>query len=67
MNVPCIKCGEANCMSVNVEDADLTCSSCNETYSAADVQEVIDGWLAVLPWLKSHPALQEQREPAATA
>ena len=56
MKCQCIKCSEP--VWVSPEDGTLHCPECDADFTVDDVQEFIDGWLAVLPWLKAHPALQ---------
>lgn len=56
MEVSCIKCGTTSSVVVDVEDGGLSCSQCNESFTVEDVEAVLAGWTAVLPWVKAHPA-----------
>lgn len=55
MEVPCIRCGEVNVWADVVNPHKLCCNSCNEEYTASDVESIVEGWTRILPWLKSHP------------
>ena len=60
MTVTCIKCGASGNVSVDVEcGAALYCGECEESYTVADVEAVMNEWGVILPWLKSHPAQQQ--------
>lgn len=59
-NVCCIRCGKSSAacdITVDIDAPTIRCSGCDEEYTIADVEKVVAGWAAVLPWLKSHPAL----------
>lgn len=63
MKVICPKCLEEAAVSLDLTDGDtLACPECDETYSAATVRELVDGWAKLLPWIEAHPARQEQPE-----
>lgn len=60
MNVTCPKCLSEASVRLDVSDGDtLTCADCNEEYTVADVEAVIESWSRLLPWIKSHPARQQ--------
>lgn len=64
MKLGCIKCGKAAdqaSIRVDLDNADIHCSDCDETFTIEEVEEFVTGWVAVLPWLKQHPA---RRQPA---
>ena len=57
MKTICPKCMDDVCISVNLDDGDtLTCSSCDEEYTVAAIDELIESWKPLLAWLKAHPA-----------
>lgn len=61
MDLPCIKCGVANNVTLNLTDGDTVyCSDCNTEYSVGDVREVIAAWGPILKWVESHPARQPE-------
>lgn len=68
MDLICPKCLEAETIRLDICDGDtLTCAGCDEEYSLDAVQQLVEGWLKVLPWLLSHPARLPQAQPAAAA
>lgn len=57
MTTICPKCMEDVCIRVNVHDGDtLTCDNCDEEYTVAAIDELIESWKPLLAWLKAHPA-----------
>ena len=59
--VPCLRCGERGSVRVRVDDGDtITCSACDEEFTAADVRAVVDSWGPLLGWLDAHPARVEE-------
>lgn len=56
IDCPCLKCGE-NAVGVNLADAEFFCGECSESFGMAEVEDMVNGWLRVLPWLRMHPAL----------
>jgi hypothetical protein len=64
MNLICPKCLEEQPVRLDLADGDtLSCPGCDEEYSLDAVQAMVEGWAKLLPWLRLHPARQEQ--PAA--
>lgn len=64
LRIPCLRCSVPD-VAVDLNDGDLICTHCNETYTVAQVEEAVDAWRLVLPWLKQHPALAEPAEASA--
>lgn len=54
---PCIKCGEPCTVSLDLADVDtFSCSSCDETFTTAEVRELVAEWSKVLDWIALAPA-----------
>lgn len=67
-SVACIRCGadgKAAVIAVDLHDAVIRCSECDNEYDAYDVEDHIAAWQAMLPWLRAHPRLVEEREQEA--
>lgn len=61
MSLICPRCLEEQCVKLDLADGDtLTCPGCDEEYSLATVEALVEGWAKILPWLKQHPARHEQ-------
>lgn len=61
MNLVCVKCFAEAAVSLDLDDGDtLRCPACDETYTVDEVQAVVECWAKLLPWLKAHPARQQQ-------
>lgn len=57
--VPCIKCGETDCVRLDLADVKLfTCTSCEEEFAAEDVEAIISAWDGVLSWVKMAPVTE---------
>ena len=57
---PCIKCGEAETVSIALHDVStFCCNSCETEYTVDDVAELMDAWRAVLAWLDTAPVVTE--------
>jgi hypothetical protein len=54
----CLKCGEEDTVRVNVADMGLTCSSCDEGFSVAEVRDMMASWTRVLAWIDQAPAVK---------
>lgn len=67
MKVVCIRCGkdaaDETAVTVDVVSGDIHCSDCDETYTSDDVQEVIDGWCRLLPWIRAKPDMGGEEKP----
>jgi len=49
--VSCIKCGEENCIRVNLSDLDnFICEECDAEFKAEELERIIGEWQAVLRW-----------------
>lgn len=65
MNVMCPKCLSETCVKLDVTDGDtLSCPDCEEEYTVADVEALVESWGRLLPWIRSHPARLPQCEAA---
>ncbi len=54
MSVQCVKCGETDCMRVNLDDfTTLTCSNCDEETTLEEIKEVMSQWAAMVKKLES--------------
>lgn len=55
---PCIKCGDPDCVRVDLSDLSaFTCHSCDDTFTADDVREHIAQWSSVLAWIEAAPSV----------
>jgi transcription elongation factor Elf1 len=55
--LPCPKCGQ-NSQSIRVDLDDtstFTCTSCDESFPADEVEEMIAKWQAVIAWVRLAP------------
>ena len=63
MNVRCIECGASDSdVSVSVDTGKIHCCICDSTYTVEDVQDAVDAWVRLIPWIQAHPG----RVPACT-
>jgi hypothetical protein len=57
--LPCIKCGEADGVSLSLVDLDtLFCSECENEYTLSEVRDTLDQWAQVLAWRDLAPPRQ---------
>jgi hypothetical protein len=70
MTLPTILCprclDESNGVRLDIVDGDTLTCDCGEEYTVAAIRDLIDGWLAILPWLEAHPARQLDAATVAT-
>lgn len=53
----CPRCMTASAIRLDLADGDtLHCPECEEEFTVADVESLVNCWSRLLPWLKSHPA-----------
>lgn len=67
MDVACIRCGawgSEHRIGVDVVSGEIHCSQCDEAYTAAEVEAHLAAWAALLPWIRSHPAVRAAAEVA---
>ena len=68
MKTICPKCLNDETIRVNLDDGEtLTCTGCDEEFTADDLRELVASWLPLLAWLDSHPARAETPKPATAA
>ena len=54
----CLECGHTDTVGVDLDDTSVfTCSSCDESFTAADVCGQVAAWTAVLSWCAQAPLL----------
>lgn len=39
----------------------FVCSDCNAEFTLENIQDVIQSWSKILPWLNSHPAVKSAK------
>jgi uncharacterized protein (DUF983 family) len=50
--VRCIRCGQEECIRLNVNNLDtFSCSACDEDFTADDVRTELARWARLLAWL----------------
>ena len=63
MNLTCPRCMCEACIKLDLADGEtMSCPDCNEEITVSDIESLIEGWSKILPWLRAHPARQEQPE-----
>ena len=67
METMCPRCLERNAtVTLDLADGDtLHCNDCDEEFTVADVEALVESWSKLLPWLKQHPARQMTCEKVA--
>lgn len=59
MKAPCICCGDADAvvaMRLDSEaDPQFKCEGCDCEFTLADVENVVEAWSAIIPWVKASP------------
>jgi hypothetical protein len=56
----CTECGQADCISLDLDDLHLHCRENDCEFSADDVPNLIAQWQRVLAWLDGAPALRAE-------
>jgi hypothetical protein len=57
--LPCVKCGERDCVSLSLHDLDTAyCDECENEYTLSEVRDTIDQWSVVLAWRDLAPPRQ---------
>jgi hypothetical protein len=63
--LPCLKCQEANCVSLNLYDFsgengdEFRCYECEETFSLTDVRNILESYGPLMAWLELAPERKE--------
>lgn len=56
----CLKCSEATCHLLDVEDFSIVrCMGCEEEYDLAEVRDLIAGWSRLLAFIDTAPVVAE--------
>jgi hypothetical protein len=69
MGLRCVLCGATSddaTIAVEVLTGNVHCGSCEESATPAQIRSAVEGWLAVLPWIESHPTHHAAPERPAT-
>lgn len=65
-DLPCIKCGEIGCLTLNLNGLDdsaaFQCSECEAEFSIEDVQNAVAAWQKALTWIEAAPVAAETEE-----
>jgi len=61
-NVPCIKCGEMDSMSLYLDESTFHCRECEDDTPLEDVEEAIEAWTAIIQWTKAAPSFVPQQK-----
>lgn len=69
LELPCIKCGEIGCLTLNLNGLDdsaaFTCAECNGEFGIEEVQQVLGAWSKALAWIETAPVAPQLEPPVA--
>jgi uncharacterized protein (DUF983 family) len=57
--LPCLRCGETECVSLEFSNETFNCSNCETEVTFAEVDDKLAQWGVVLSWARSAPSLPD--------
>lgn len=57
-NLPCLACGETDCMSIELADVlTVHCGNCETEFTATKFRATVESWTKVFDWLETAPVI----------